>query len=41
MLNGSDSVSEAQQNLIMKHANISTFLDHYFPRHIDTDMQMP
>lgn len=32
-------VSEAQQNLIMKHSNIRTFLDHYLPRHIDTDMQ--
>jgi predicted DNA-binding protein (UPF0278 family) len=39
MLNGNDSVSEAQQNLIMKHASISTFLNHYLPRHIDTDMQ--
>jgi hypothetical protein len=32
-------VSEAQQNLIMKHANIRTFLNHYLPRNIDTDMQ--
>lgn len=39
MLNENDSVSQAQQNLIMKHANISTFLNHYLPRHIDTDMQ--
>ncbi|KAJ5819391.1 hypothetical protein N7474_004982 [Penicillium riverlandense] len=39
MLNESDTVSEAQQNLIMKHANIQTFLNHYLPRHIDTDMQ--
>lgn len=33
------AVSEAQQNLIMKHADIRTFLDHYLPRNIDTDMQ--
>lgn len=39
MLNESDAVSEAQQNLIMKHANTQTFLNHYLPRHIDTDMQ--
>lgn len=39
MLNESDAVSEAQQNLIMKHANIQTFLNHYLPRHINTDMQ--
>ena len=32
-------MSEAQQNLIMKHADIHTFLDHYLPRNIDTDMQ--
>lgn len=38
MLNNSDSVSEAQQNLIMKHAD-RTFLNHYLPRHVDTDMQ--
>jgi uncharacterized protein YifN (PemK superfamily) len=30
---------EAKQNLIMKHANIRTFLNHYLPRHIDADMQ--
>jgi hypothetical protein len=34
-----DSVSEAEQNLIMKHANIRTFLNHYLPRNIDADMQ--
>ncbi|KAJ5901458.1 hypothetical protein N7495_001986 [Penicillium taxi] len=39
MLNENDTVSEAQQNLIMKHANIQTFLNHYLPRNIDTDMQ--
>lgn len=39
MLNNSDAVSEAQQNLIMKHAETRTFLNHYLPRHIDTDMQ--
>ena len=39
MLNESDAVSEAQQNLIIKHANTQTFLNHYLPRHIDTDMQ--
>ncbi|BDD57414.1 hypothetical protein MAP00_002777 [Monascus purpureus] len=39
MLNKSDAVSEAQQNLIMKHSSIRTFLDHYLPRNIDTDMQ--
>jgi hypothetical protein len=32
-------VSDAEQNLIMKHANIHTFLNHYLPRHIDADMQ--
>lgn len=32
-------MSEAEQNLIMKHANIRTFLNHYLPRHIDADMQ--
>ncbi|KAJ5651633.1 uncharacterized protein N7484_005356 [Penicillium longicatenatum] len=32
-------LSEAQQNLIMKHADSRTFLNHYLPRHIDTDMQ--
>ncbi|KAL1873654.1 hypothetical protein Plec18167_006171 [Paecilomyces lecythidis] len=39
VLNESGVVSEAQQNLIMKHSNIRTFLDHYLPRHVDTDMQ--
>jgi hypothetical protein len=39
MLNESSAVSEAQQNLIMKHADTRTFLNHYLPRHIDTDMQ--
>ncbi|CAG7927890.1 unnamed protein product [Penicillium olsonii] len=39
MLNNSDAVSEAQQNLIMKHADSRTFLKHYLPRHVDTDMQ--
>ena len=33
------AVSEAQQNLIMKHADIHTFLDHYLPHNINTDMQ--
>ncbi|KAJ5458814.1 hypothetical protein N7530_010758 [Penicillium desertorum] len=27
------------QNLIMKHADTRTFLNHYLPRHIDTDIQ--
>ena len=39
MLNESSAVSEAQQNLIMKHADTRTFLNHYLLRHIDTDMQ--
>lgn len=39
MLNNSDAVSDAQQNLIMKHSDSRTFLNHYLPRHIDTDMQ--
>lgn len=32
-------VSDAKQNLIMKHADIRTFLNHYLPRRIGTDMQ--
>ena len=32
-------VSDAKQNLIMKHADIRTFLKHYLPRRIGTDMQ--
>lgn len=39
MLNNSDVVSDAQQNLIMKHADSRTFLNHYLPRHVDTDIQ--
>jgi hypothetical protein len=39
MLNNGDTVSEAQQNLIMKHADSRIFLNHYLPRHVDTDMQ--
>jgi hypothetical protein len=39
ILNRDDSVSEAQQNLIIKHANISIFLNHYLPRYIDTNIQ--
>ena len=39
MLNNSDAVSEAQQNLIIKHSDSRTFLNHYLPRHINTDMQ--
>ncbi|CAG8247959.1 unnamed protein product [Penicillium salamii] len=39
MLNESSAISEAQQNLIMKHADTRTFLNHYLPRHIDTDIQ--
>lgn len=39
MLNESGEVSEAQQNSIMKHSDIRTFLNHYLPRKIDTDMQ--
>ncbi|KAJ5117911.1 uncharacterized protein N7443_001745 [Penicillium atrosanguineum] len=27
------------QNVIMKHADSRTFLNHYLPRHVDTDMQ--
>lgn len=32
MLNESSAVSEAQQNLIMKHADTRTCLNHYLPR---------
>lgn len=32
-------MSDAKQNLIMKHADIRTFLNHYLPRRIGTDMQ--
>ncbi|KAJ5737405.1 uncharacterized protein N7483_002530 [Penicillium malachiteum] len=39
ILNQSRLVSDAQQNLIMKHASIRTFLNHYLPRRIGTDMQ--
>ncbi|KAJ5203022.1 hypothetical protein N7449_005101, partial [Penicillium cf. viridicatum] len=39
MLNESSAVSEAQQNLIIKQADTRTFLNHYLPRHIDTDIQ--
>ncbi|CAG7940526.1 unnamed protein product [Penicillium salamii] len=39
MLNNSESVSEAQQNLIMKHADSRTFPKHYLPRHVDIDIQ--
>ncbi|KAJ5403992.1 hypothetical protein N7509_003863 [Penicillium cosmopolitanum] len=39
MLNNSNTVSEAQQNLIMKYTDSRTFLNHYLPRHVDTDMQ--
>lgn len=39
MLNNSDAVSEAQQNLIIKHTDSRTFLKHYLPRYVDTDMQ--
>ncbi|KAI2834294.1 hypothetical protein CBS11350_10827 [Aspergillus niger] len=39
ILNESGLVSDAQQNLIMKHADIRTFLNHYLPRRIGTDMQ--
>ncbi|KUL81310.1 hypothetical protein ZTR_09549 [Talaromyces verruculosus] len=38
-LNESGCVSDAQLNLIMKHASMRTFLNHYLPRNIDTDMQ--
>ena len=38
-MNKSSAVSEAQQNLIIKHANTRTFLNHYLPRHIDTNIQ--
>ncbi|BDD63414.1 hypothetical protein MAP00_008306 [Monascus purpureus] len=39
ILNESGLVSDAKQNLIMKHADIRTFLNHYLPRRINTDMQ--
>ncbi|KAJ5098530.1 hypothetical protein N7532_005531 [Penicillium argentinense] len=39
ILNQSRLVSDAQQNLIIKHASIRTFLNHYLPRRIGTDMQ--
>lgn len=39
VLDGIGAVSEAQQNLIMKHTDMRTFLNHYLPRNIDTDMQ--
>ncbi|KAJ6070739.1 hypothetical protein N7467_012058 [Penicillium canescens] len=39
ILNQSRLVSDAQQNLILKHASIRTFLNHYLPRRIGTDMQ--
>jgi hypothetical protein len=39
MLTKSDEVSQAQQNLIMKHSDTKTFLDHDLRRHINTDMQ--
>ncbi|KAL4810583.1 hypothetical protein BDV18DRAFT_127695 [Aspergillus unguis] len=39
ILNESGLVSDAQQNLIMKHSDIRTFLNHYLPRRIGTDMQ--
>ncbi|KAJ5267451.1 hypothetical protein N7478_010259 [Penicillium angulare] len=39
ILNQSSVVSDAQQNLIMKHANIRTFLKHYLPLRIGTDIQ--
>lgn len=35
MLNERDKVSQAQQNLIMKHRDTKTFLDHYLSRHIN------
>ncbi|QKX60769.1 uncharacterized protein TRUGW13939_07915 [Talaromyces rugulosus] len=39
IMNTSGLVSNAQQNLIMKHASMRMFLNHYFPRCIGTDMQ--
>ncbi|KAJ5950701.1 uncharacterized protein N7479_009114 [Penicillium vulpinum] len=39
IMNESGLVSDAQQNLIMKHTDIRTFLKHYLPRRIGTDMQ--
>ncbi|BCR98210.1 uncharacterized protein AKAW2_31529S [Aspergillus luchuensis] len=39
ILNESGLVGDAQQNLIMKHVDIRTFLNHYLPRRIGTDMQ--
>lgn len=32
-------VSNAQQNLIIKYTDIRTFLNHYLPRRIGTDIQ--
>ncbi|KAE8413590.1 hypothetical protein BDV36DRAFT_286879 [Aspergillus pseudocaelatus] len=39
ILNESGLVSDAKQNLIIKHADIRMFLNHYLPRRINTDMQ--
>lgn len=38
-LNASSDVSEAQQNLILQHGNIDTFLKHYLDRNLNVDVQ--
>ncbi|EDN06475.1 predicted protein [Histoplasma mississippiense (nom. inval.)] len=36
---GGGLVGDAEQNLVLKHASIRTFLDHYLPRLVDINMQ--
>ncbi|EER42287.1 C2H2 finger domain-containing protein [Histoplasma capsulatum H143] len=39
ILNKSGLVGDAEQNLVLKHASIRTFLDHYIPRTVSINMQ--
>ncbi|EDN10985.1 predicted protein [Histoplasma mississippiense (nom. inval.)] len=39
ILNKSGLVGDAEQNLVLKHANIRTFLEHYIPRNVCLNMQ--
>ncbi|OJD22678.1 hypothetical protein ACJ73_05976, partial [Blastomyces percursus] len=39
ILNKSGLVGDAEQNLVLKHASIRTFLDHYIPRTVGINMQ--
>ncbi|EDN05396.1 predicted protein [Histoplasma mississippiense (nom. inval.)] len=39
ILNKSGLVGDAEQNLVLKHASIRTFLDHYIPRRVGLNMQ--